>query len=444
VTNPFLTAQNDLEQILPFKVIGSIRRSVGLGLEAVGLNVPVGSLCLIESKTRNLKIEAELVGFDGELAQLMCYGTNRGISRGDKVSCIAISQKVGVGPDLLGRTLDGRGFPMDDKGPVFYEDRYPLYAPPPAPLTRDRISKVLSTGVRAIDGLLTLGEGQRIGIFAGTGVGKSVLMGMISRYTTADINVIVLTGERGREVKDFIERDLGEEGIKRSVLIVSTGDRPALERLRAAYVGTAIADYFRDQGKNVILRIDSVTRLAFAQREIGLTFGEPPATKGYPPSVFALFPPLLERAGRSDKGSITGIYTVLVEADDLADPIADTVRGILDGHFVLSRKLATQGHYPALDILESISRVQPDIISGDLLNANQIFKSLMAAYAKAEDLIMINAYAPGTDIEVDLAIKFRQVMLAYLRQDIMEQGNFDEATKALLNFAQVASSEQKN
>ncbi len=438
MNNPFLAAQSELTHVLPYRVTGQISRSVGLGLEASGLNVPVGALCSIESKTSHRRIEAEVVGFDRDVARLMCYGENRGLCRGDRVICQTIHQKVGVGPNLIGRILDGQGAPMDGQGPIFSATRYPLHAPPPDPLTRERIKRPLSTGIRTIDGLLTLGEGQRIGIFAGTGVGKSVLMGMVARYTQADVNVIALTGERGREVRDFIEKDLGPEGLARSVLVISTGDRPALERLKAAYVATAIADYFRDQGKNVMLMIDSITRLAFAQREIGLTFGEPPATKGYPPSVFALFPPLLERAGKSDRGSVTAIYTILVEGDDMSDPIADTVRGILDGHIVLSRKLANQGHYPAVDILQSISRVMVDIVPLDHFQAAQRFKTLLAAYQDNEDMIKLNAYARGTDIDVDQSIALRQPMQVYLRQQIHEKSNFEEASSALKNFAQRA------
>jgi flagellum-specific ATP synthase len=326
------------------------------------------------------------------------------------------------------------GEPLDGRGAFFASDEYPLHAEPPHPLRRTRITEPLSTGIRSIDGLVTIGRGQRMGIFSGTGVGTSVLLGMMARYTDADLNVVALVGERGREVRDFLERDLGEEGLARSVVVVATSDRPALLRVRAAYVATAIAEYFRDQGKDVLFMMDSVTRVAVAQREIGLSTGEPPATKGYTPSVYAMLPKLLERSGRGETGSITGLYNVLVEADDLTEPVSDTVRGILDGHVWLSRELATRGHYPAVDVPNSISRVMIDVVSEEHKRAAEEFAAIISAYRQAEDLIHIGAYVDGTNPQIDRAKRLIGPIHAYLRQRIEERSSLEEARAGLFEL----------
>ncbi|QJW46549.1 FliI/YscN family ATPase [bacterium BFN5] len=357
--NKYLTAIDQAESI---KMNGKITQIIGLVIESQGPNVNLGELCYVcPRSTSGEMIPAEVVGFRQNRVLLMPIGEMQGIGPGCEVIAAQRTLKVAVGRQLLGRILDGLGNPMDGKGPLSSNLEYPLHAIPPHPLSRPRITDKLSVGVRAIDGLLTLGRGQRIGIMAGSGVGKSTLLGMIARNTEADISVIALVGERGREVREFIERDLGEEGLKRSVVVVATSDQPALVRIKGAMTATAIAEYFRDQGLNVILMMDSVTRFAMAQREVGLTVGEPPATRGYTPSVFAMLPKLLERAGTGERGSITGIYTVLVDGDDMNEPIADAVRSILDGHVVLSRNIAAQNHYPAIDVLNSVSRVMLEI-----------------------------------------------------------------------------------
>jgi flagellum-specific ATP synthase len=342
---------------------------------------------------------------------------------------------VEVGENLLGRVLDGLGRPFDGRGPLNGDAQYPLQNSPPDPLERQRIKEPLPVGVRAIDGLLTCGKGQRIGIFAGSGVGKSTLLGMMARNTTADVNVIGLVGERGREVREFIERDLGPEGLARSVVVVATSDQPALIRLKGAYTATAIAEYFRDKGYDVLFMMDSVTRFAAAQREVGLAVGEPPATRGYPPSVFAIMPKLLERTGPGRAGTITALYTVLVEGDDMNEPIADTVRGILDGHIVLSRRLADRGHYPAIDVLASVSRVMPEVISREHLRAAIQVKEMMAAYQEMEDLINIGAYQSGTNPRVDRAISLIESIRGFLKQDVDEGSTLDAALTGLLDIA---------
>ena len=342
--------------------------------------------------------------------------------------------KVNVGRHLLGRILDGLGNPIDGKGPLATNMEYPLNAMPPHPLSRPRITTEVSVGVRAIDGLITMGSGQRIGIMAGSGVGKSTLLGMIARNTEADISVIALIGERGREVREFIERDLGEEGLKKSVVIVATSDQPALVRIKGAMTATAIAEYFRDQGMNVVLMMDSVTRFAMAQREVGLTVGEPPATRGYTPSVFAMLPKLLERAGTSANGSITGIYTVLVDGDDMNEPIADAVRSILDGHIVLSRSIAAQNHYPAIDVLNSVSRVMLEIVSKEHYQAAQKLRSILAVYKEAEDLINIGAYVAGSNPGIDKAITMISAVKSFLQQGVYESDDYDDTVKKLLNL----------
>jgi FliI/YscN family ATPase len=347
---------------------------------------------------------------------------------------------VRVGERLMGRILDGRGRFVDQLPAPTLAHRVGLAATPVSPLSRPRINSPLGTGIRAIDALLTCGRGQRLGIFAGSGVGKSVLMGQMARYSTADVNVVILVGERGREVREFLEKDLGPDGLARSVVVVATSDEPALIRLRAAYVGTAIAEYFRDAGRDVLLMMDSVTRFALAQREIGLAAGEPPATRGYPPSVFALLPRLLERSGKTDRGSITGFYTVLVEADDANEPISDTVRGILDGHIMLSRKLANQAHWPAIDVLASISRSMPDVTTDEHRRNADGLKQLLAAYQETQDLISIGAYQAGSNPQVDVAIRMRDETLKFLRQGMTEHIPFQAAVAGLAKLAQTRAS----
>ena len=361
----------------------------------------------------------------------MPIGEMRGIGPGCEVVSAQKTLQVQVGPELLGRVLDGLGEPIDGKGPLLCKKEYPLHADPPSPLERPRIQDSLYVGVRAIDGLITLGDGQRIGIMAGSGVGKSTLLSMIARNTEADISVIALVGERGREVKEFIERDLGEEGLKRSVVVVATSDKPALVRIKGAMTATAIAEYFRDRGKRVVLMMDSVTRFAMAQREVGLTIGEPPATRGYTPSVFALLPRLLERAGTNARGSITGIYTVLVDGDDMNEPIADAVRSILDGHIVLSRAIAAQNHFPAIDVLASVSRVMNEVVDDAHLKAAQNLRALMAVYKEAEDLIHIGAYVKGSSQKIDTAVAKIDAINNFLCQGVFEQSSYEETEKML-------------
>lgn len=415
------------------KLIGKVTQVIGLVIESQGPTVSLGELCYIKSHFPDvLPIPAEVVGFREGYVMLMPVGEMQGIGPGCEVVSAQKTLNVKVGPELLGRVLDGLGNPMDDKGPLLCKTEYPLQADPPPPLTRPRIKDNLYVGVRAIDGLITMGEGQRIGIMAGSGVGKSTLLSMIARNTEADISVIALVGERGREVRDFIERDLGEEGMKRSVVVVATSDQPALVRIKGAMTATAIAEYFRDQGHKVVLMMDSVTRFAMAQREVGLTIGEPPATRGYTPSVFALLPRLLERAGTSEKGSITGIYTVLVDGDDMNEPIADAVRSILDGHIVLSRKIAAQNHFPAIDIMPSVSRVMNEVVSPEHLKAAQQMRQLMAAYRDAEDLIHIGAYVKGSSAKIDEAVQKIDAINAFLCQGIFEVDSYADTEKKLI------------
>lgn len=412
---------------------GRIDQVIGLVIEAIGPNVSVGDRCTIPSR-RNGDVLAEVVGFRGNRVLMMPLGEMEGVSPGATVTACDEPFTVGVGPGLLGRVLDGLGQPIDGKGIVEIETRRPIHHSPPQPLSRQPIRKPLTTGIRSIDALLTCGKGQRFGVFSGSGVGKSILMGMIARYTSADINVIGLIGERGREVREFIEKDLGEEGLKRSVVIAVTSDQPALIRIKGGFAATAIAEYFRDQGLDVMLMMDSVTRLAMAQREVGLAVGEPPTTRGYTPSLFAMLPKLLERAGTSARGSITGLYTVLVEGDDMNEPVADTVRSILDGHIVLSRKLASRGHYPAVDCLSSVSRVMSDVVSDEHLNAAREVKRLLAVYSEAEDLINIGAYEEGSNPEVDQAVSLIRPIRDFLRQSIDSGSSFDETVERLIKI----------
>lgn len=421
-----------IEDAEPIKMNGKVTQVIGLVIEAKGPNVSLGELCYIKSRFPNVEpIPAEVVGFREGLVLLMPIGEMQGIGPGCEVLSAQKTLQVKVGMELLGRVLDGLGNPMDGKGPILSKTEYPLHAEPPDPLQRPRIKDSLYVGVRAIDGLITLGSGQRIGIMAGSGVGKSTLLSMIARNTEADISVISLVGERGREVRDFIERDLGEEGLKRSVVVVATSDKPALVRIKGAMTATAIAEYFRDQGRRVVLMMDSVTRFAMAQREVGLTIGEPPATRGYTPSVFALLPRLLERAGTSARGSITGIYTVLVDGDDMNEPIADAVRSILDGHIVLSRAIAAQNHFPAIDILASVSRVMTDVVTKEHREAAQHMRALMAVYKEAEDLIHIGAYVKGSSKRIDEAIEKIDAINDFLCQGVFDVTSFEDMKKTL-------------
>ncbi len=421
-----------LKEARLIKLAGRVTRVIGLTVEVGGINAPIGEVCEILVPGEPEPVRAEVVGFREGSTLLMPLGELRGIYQGCSVVPSGRSFTVKVGEQLLGRVLDGLGEPMDGLGSVGGQtEDYPVDNHPPNPLLRKRITEVLSTGVRAVDALLTCGRGQRIGIFSGSGVGKSTLLGMISRYSSAEVNVIALIGERGREVLDFIEADLGKDGLARSVVVVATSEQPALVRLKGAFVACAIAEYFRDRGKDVLLMMDSVTRFAMAQREVGLAIGEPPATKGYTPSVFALLPRLLERPGMSATGSITAFFTVLVDGDDLNEPIADAVRGILDGHIVLSRSLAAANHFPAVDVLTSVSRLMPDITTEEHRAWAGRFRDLLAAYRQAEDLINIGAYVAGSNPRVDEAVASYQNIVEFLRQDLYEHTGYDDTLEML-------------
>ena len=412
--------------------IGRITKVVGLVTEAIGPSSRLGSICDIYPRGDLSKVMAEVLGFRDNKVLLMPLGEIRGISPGSRVVAKQQNAAIRVGEGLLGRVIDGLGNTIDGKGPIVTDKEYAIYTNPMNPLLRKRIRKPIDMGIRAINGLLTIGCGQRIGIFAGSGVGKSVLLGMVARKTNADVNVIALIGERGREVNEFIEKELGKDGLKRSVVVVATSDQLPLIRMRGAFIATAIAEYFRDQGKQVILMMDSVTRFAMAQREVGLATGEPPTTKGYTPSVFTLLPRLLERAGTSSNhGTITGLYSVLVEADDMNEPIADAVRSILDGHIVLSRDLSIRNHYPAIDVLNSVSRVMDDITSSKhRINSNKL-KETLSTYKKAEDLINIGAYVSGSNAKIDYAIDMIDKINCYLKQDVAENVSFEESIAQL-------------
>ncbi len=410
---------------------GKVSKIVGLTVESVGPPCKLNDLCEIISKDKKTKLMAEVVGFKDNKVLLMPYEAVEGIGLGATVKNTGESLKVVVGEELLGRVLDGIGKPMDGSELPYTGKEYAIDADSPDPLKRKLISEVLPLGVKAVDGLLTIGKGQRIGIFAGSGVGKSTLLGMFARNTKADINVIALIGERGREVGEFIERDLGEEGLKRSVLVIATSDKPALIRNKAAKTATAIAEYFRDCGKDVLLMMDSLTRFSMAQREIGLASGEPPVTRGYPPSVYSELPRLLERAGNTYKGSITGLYTVLVDGDDFNEPITDTARGILDGHIILSRKLGHKNHYPAIDVLQSISRCMSSIADSDHKKAAGQLKNVLATYNDAEDLINIGAYKPGSNKDIDYAIAKIDRVNDFLMQDVNTKYLLDDEIQML-------------
>ncbi|WP_396223240.1 FliI/YscN family ATPase [Gemmatimonas sp.] len=419
-----------------FGEYGRVTRVVGLVVEATGIDVGLGSLCRITSHSRDRSVLAEVVGFNERSVLLMPLGELDGLHAGASVQPLGRTFGVDVGPGLLGRVLNGLGHPIDGKGRLDTIERVPLSAEPPNPLQRETIDRPLETGVRAIDGLLTIGRGQRVGIFAGSGVGKSTMLGMIARHAQADVNVIALLGERGREVREFLENSLGEEGLARSVVIVATGDQAALVRARGALVATAIAEYFRDQGKQVLLMVDSVTRVAMAWREIGLATGEPPTTKGYPPSVFANLPRLLERAGNGERGGITGIYTVLVDGDDFNEPVADATRSILDGHIVLTRRLAAQNHFPAIDVLDSKSRVKDHITNEVQRRCGSAMLRLEAAYREKEDLIMVGAYQRGSDPYVDAAIAYRHKVLEFLQQRPDEITHYGDTYAQLAQIAE--------
>ena len=408
------------------KYTGRVSQVIGLTIESHGPAVNLGEICNIYPLKGNTPIKAEVVGFKESIVCLMPLGSMKGVGPGSKIEATGESLSVGVSNDMLGRVIDGLGRVTDGNGTINNCTMYPVENTPPNPLARKRIKEILPVGVRAIDGLLTLGKGQRIGIFSGSGVGKSTLMGMIARNTKADINVIGLIGERGREVREFIENDLKEEGLSRSVVVVATSDQPALIRLKAAQLATSVAEYFRDQGKDVMLMMDSLTRFAMAQREVGLAVGEPPVTRGYTPSVFSVMPRLLERSGTSDKGSITGLYTVLVDGDDLNEPITDTVRSILDGHIVLSRSLANKNHYPAIDVLASVSRVMPNIVDEEHKNNANEFKNIMSVYKDAEDLINIGAYVKGSSSSIDRSIEKIEAIERFLKQNVDEKTEMEE------------------
>jgi flagellum-specific ATP synthase len=431
-----LEVAEQVETILPFALDGTVVRIVGLTVAAAGFPAPLGAICRIH-REQGIPVDAAVVGFQGEETLLLAYGDLAGVRRGNRVTLLQSVPAARAGDRLLGRVLDGRGRFIDNLPAPARPHRVPLHGTPTRPLDRPRIDSPLTTGVRVIDALLTCGKGQRLGIFSGSGVGKSTLLGQMAKASSADVNVIVLVGERGREVREFLERDLGPQGLARSVVVVATSDEPALVRLNAAYLGTAIAEYFRDSRRDVLLMMDSVTRFALAQREIGLAAGEPPATRGYPPSVFSLLPKLLERSGRTSSGSITGLYNVLVEADDANEPISDTVRGTLDGHIMLSRKLAHQAHWPAIDPLASISRSMNDIVTPEHRAAAESVKQLLAAYQQSEDLITIGAYQMGSSQLVDLAIKLREPIDAFLRQASTDHARLASSIDGLMRLARL-------
>ena len=429
------TALDNVRQLMQARDLyhryGEVVEMIGLTIASRGPRAALGELCWVQ--TSKGQLPAEVVGFRHANVLLMPLGSREGISPGCKVVATSSNLEVAVGSSLMGRVLDGLGRPIDGKGDLENTNSYPARNQPPDPLCRRRITSPLSTGVRAIDAVLTCGRGQRVGIFSGSGVGKSTIIGMVARNTSADVSVIALIGERGREVREFIERDLGS-GLERSVVVVATSDKPALMRIHAANVATAIAEYFRDQGMDVVLMMDAVTRYATALREVGLAVGEPPATRGYTPSVFAELPRLLERSGTAEKGSITGFYSVLVEGDDMNEPVADAVRGILDGHVVLSRRLAMQGHYPAVDILESISRSMVDVVEEEHVAAAQRMRSLLATYQEAEDLINIGAYVSGSNARIDEACHYVSAIQDFLRQGVTDPSGFEQSRAKLLKL----------
>lgn len=420
-----------VEKTDPIRRTGRVVEIIGLIIESKGPGVSVGDTCTIERMGENGPVRAEVVGFRGERVLLMPLGEIGGVAPGASVSASGRPLRVPVGHELLGRVLDGLGNPIDGLGPTGAKKTRPLAQPPPNPLSRRRITTPLATGIRSIDGLLTCGKGQRVGIFSGSGVGKSVLLGMIARNCEADLNVIALIGERGREVRDFIEKDLGPEGLRKSVVVAVTSDQAALIRMKGALLATAVAEHFRDLGLDVMLMMDSLTRVAMSQREIGLAVGEPPTTKGYPPSVFAFLPRLLERSGTAKVGSITGLYTVLVEGDDMSEPVADAARSILDGHVILSRKLAAENHYPAVDVIESVSRVMIDVVSEEQKRAAARVREILAVYRESEDLINIGAYVKGSNPRIDFALSKIEPIRGFLRQGIEERTGYEATVRGL-------------
>ena len=420
----------------PMQWTGSVTRLTGLLIESQGPAAAIGDFCEVVTASGR-RIRTQVIGFGGGCVLSMPLEETDGLQLGDPVVARKEDSRVEVGPQLLGRVLDGFGKTIDGKPPIAAEDAYELFAAPPGPLEREHIEDRLVTGIRAIDSLLPIGKGQRVGIFGGSGVGKSTLLGAMSRQNSADVSVIALIGERNREVRDFLENELSSEGLKRSVVIVATSDRPAPLRIRAGFVALAVSEYFRDQGADVLLVMDSVTRLAMAQREIGLAAGEPPGQKGYTPSVFNLLPRVFERAGRFRKGSITGFFTVLVEGDDFNEPICDATRSILDGHIILSRDLGAAGHYPAIDVLQSVSRLASKISTPEQKMAAQKLRSAMADYQRSEDLINLGAYAAGSNPKLDAAIGLRPRLLDFLRQDARAVSSFDETLGAMKALAEV-------
>ncbi|MGQ9575377.1 MAG: FliI/YscN family ATPase [Thermoguttaceae bacterium] len=427
-----------LEAVMPTALWGSVARAVGTTVSAAGFPAPIGALAQIERQA-GPPLWAEVIGFRDELTLLYPLSDPAGVRRGNRVRLARTNRWLRVGPELLGRVIDAQANAVDGKPQPVLPHRTSLFRAPPHPCTRPRIDTPISTGVRSIDGLLTCGRGQRMGIFAGSGIGKTILLGMMARYSSADVIVVALIGERGREVNEFIQRDLGPQGLAKSVVVVATSNEPALVRVHAGLAATAVAEYFRDQGKDVLLLMDSLTRFALAQREIGLAAGEPPTTRGYTPSVFALLPKMVERAGRSPRGTITAFYSVLVEADDPNEPISDAVRGLLDGHVWLSRKLSTKGHYPAVDVLESLSRLMPDVVSPEHDRTAQEIRELLAAYRDHEDLISIGAYRRGSNASVDLAIDMQEPINAFLRQPVADRASVEEAFRALAQLRQQAA-----
>jgi len=430
----FKSALRAIDSVHRFEVMGRVTQVVGLVIESAGPSARIGDLCIIETEPGEPGIRCEVVGFRGEKVLMMPLGEISGVKSGCLVKGTGHCLRVPVGEELLGRTLDALGRPMDSLGPLHVHNHYPVLASPPNAMQRQMIQHPFETGVRAIDSTLTMGIGQRVGIFAGSGVGKSTLLGMIARNGQADVNVIALVGERGREVKEFIENDLGPEGMKKSIIICATSDEPALMRIKAALSATAIAEYFRDKGLNVLLMMDSVTRFAMAQREIGLAIGEPPSTKGYTPSVFALLPKLMERAGCGPQGAITAIYTVLVDGDDTNEPIADAARSILDGHIVLDRKLTSKSHYPPISIMNSLSRVMPMVTSEDHVKQANRLRELIAAYADIEDMVSVGAYKPGAKPIADEAIDKWDRINSLLRQTKTEANTLEEVKTVLAHI----------
>lgn len=420
-----------LSELEPGRAWGRIRRVAGTVAEGEGVSLPVGGLCTIQCRRSNKAVMAEVVGFHEGRVLLLPFSDGYGLCADDPLFYTGMTPHVKVGPELIGRVIDGEGLPMDKKGPLRTKAMYPLHGIPVNPLDRVRIQDVLGTGVRAVDALLTVGRGARLGIFSGTGVGKSVLLGMIARNTDADVSVIALVGERGREVREFLERDLGPEGLARSVVVVATADTSPVLRMRSVQIATSIAESFRQTGRHVMLLVDSITRVAMAQREVGLAAGEVPTARGYTPSVFAMLPRLLERAGTAEEGSITAFYNVLVEADDINDPIGDTVRGILDGHIWLSRDLAARGHFPAIDVPGSISRVMSDVVDADVLEASRTLRSLLVSLKDVEDLVRLGAYVSGSDPVADRALKLKASIESFLRQDRDDRTGAKEAMEQL-------------